>query len=554
MKKGSPPMPVLLVLATSLLVAGILTTYTAGIYASTTVFGVGILLFFGIALYNTKIDAGKPTAIVSITVAVVLAIIMASTLFTIVQTTIPVCGDGICAPYECDENCEDCTPDDCLNGICQRPLETCENSPDCSCPGGTICVPERPGVDPTGCFWIKCGDNYCDKGESSKNCCSDCKCEAGYECRQNQCFFLPPKMAFNTFLFSDEIGASTLAANPNLRNESGTPHPLVALDLTNQGSFASDVRVRFKLDEVFEESFSVGSMDKGDNKDVLWFLDETPLYLSIVEDIDTNITVTVEYTTTENIRNSFSVNYPIKILNRGKLDDIGELAYYVTKDIKPNGKTIDMIWEEYRKQLELRPNDGIIQYPLETLIYGGGDDKDLAVFFASAFYGAGKITQFANTTDGMMLWVRYRGNYEVLDTRHVDLNFAKALDSRPERTTLSSFDEVWEMHSIEPTTFDARMLPGMKIISSSEVSQECDCVSYCGQKVEAIHKIINRGLVKSKLCAKSTIELNDEILNQKEWCFSVSPEHLISLEHLWKSNSTCQDVDVEIKVWNATFS
>lgn len=82
----------------------------------------------------------------------------------------------------CD-NGETClnSPKDCgscvNNGKCDVEVnESCANSNDCACKDNQICSTERPNKQSSGCYDIRCGDSYVDKGETVDNCCLDIKC------------------------------------------------------------------------------------------------------------------------------------------------------------------------------------------------------------------------------------------------------------------------------------------------------------------------------------------------------------------------------------------
>jgi len=96
-----------------------------------------------------------------------------------------ICGDGLCED-ECTICPEDCTPDDCLgNSNCEPSMgEDCAvTAEDCLCQRGSICKPKRKHSIMSGCYVIKCGDNFCDSpDESSVTCCEDCKCPPDYKC------------------------------------------------------------------------------------------------------------------------------------------------------------------------------------------------------------------------------------------------------------------------------------------------------------------------------------------------------------------------------------
>ncbi|MEM2784970.1 MAG: hypothetical protein QXE93_02370, partial [Candidatus Pacearchaeota archaeon] len=105
------------------------------------------------------------------------------------------CGDGLC-DAACNETQENC-PQDCFfscgNNICEPLLgETAENCPqDClrrpaqPC-GDGFCdraTGENADTCPQDCKAV-CGDKICEGNETQKNCCLDCGCPFGYECKR----------------------------------------------------------------------------------------------------------------------------------------------------------------------------------------------------------------------------------------------------------------------------------------------------------------------------------------------------------------------------------
>ncbi len=54
--------------------------------------------------------------------------------------------------------------------------------------GNGICEGDEERVCKEDCDW--CGDDECTDGEGCSLCSSDCSCEAGYECQNNECVSL----------------------------------------------------------------------------------------------------------------------------------------------------------------------------------------------------------------------------------------------------------------------------------------------------------------------------------------------------------------------------
>jgi len=103
------------------------------------------------------------------------------------------CGDGVCNAQagECDTCFEDCSFNECLNGVCELEKgENCINSIDCKCKTNEYCNPENKKCEAES----SCGNGRCEenKGENCNTCeidCGACSCEedlGGTTCLQRQ--------------------------------------------------------------------------------------------------------------------------------------------------------------------------------------------------------------------------------------------------------------------------------------------------------------------------------------------------------------------------------
>lgn len=348
---------------------------------------------------------------------------------TLVQRTDSYCGDGTCRAAECRSGCEDCKPADCNDGLCIQGFEDCSNSKDCACIEENACDPARKGADMRGCAQVRCGDGLCDEGfEDRFNCCSDCGCLPDYECENNICFFRQPRITFTPYILTDNVSVTSLAANPQLRNESG-PHPLMAIVLRVEDAQAEDLRVGFSLDSLHKE-IHLGSMLPGKQREVMWYLEHEPSLLNIEKATARNLTITVTYNDLQGNNHKNSWQHEVTLLGRNTLDRFGSIVFFVTpKDIPMSG-TPKQIWDAIRHDVTLGDTNGT-QFPLETIESGRGSPEDIAILLASAYLSAGLRTSLVESDHGLFVRVWNGRNFIILDPSRIDGAFEGAQSSKP---------------------------------------------------------------------------------------------------------------------------
>ncbi|MDD9953954.1 MAG: hypothetical protein OXR66_06475 [Candidatus Woesearchaeota archaeon] len=358
-----------------------------------------------------------------------------------VQQLFPICGDGICGRGEC-AFCADCTPGDCKDGVCQA-MERCDTSTDCLCRSDMSCVPSRG--DAQGCVNVTCGDGYCDVKEGYTTCCDDCGCQQGYDCRNNVCFFLPPKITFTPYIIGEEISATTLAANPLLFNEYEQAHPFVLLMLRNSVSVARNVRVSFTAG-VLEKTIAVGDLQPGVEIPVSWYLEHVPLHHNATSDEELNISVVITYTDAQDVERSPSWLYNFVLTNRNVMDNYGSLVFFVTPDdITLVDERPEAVWKSF-SSLRVLPHREKVQFPVETLAVGSGTQTDLAVLLASAFYTAGVQTSLVESAYGVFVRIWHNERFVMLDPAKINGSFDDAIVVRPGYAVLD-LDDVWEQRN-----------------------------------------------------------------------------------------------------------
>ncbi len=361
----------------------------------------------------------------------------------VVQQAIPICGDGICSASECDGKCGDCTPDLCTDGTCVPGFERCDTSPDCACPSGTVCEPGAdPGANDTrGCTPIVCGDGTCDSGEDRKTCCTECGCLPQYSCRKNVCLFDAPRVMFTTYIPDSTISATSLAANPSLRNSTGRAHPFTFLEVRNEISQAFNVTAHIVLGRFGQASLPVGNIGIGRSSTVEWY---GPFHdvLNTTRDVNTTLNITITFMDNQGNEHHTSWLTPITILGRNKIDRFGHPVFFVTPDDVPPAESPKALWRRLQR-LTLEPDHPGFQFPAETLQRGGGDADDIGLVFASGLLSSGIKTGLVGSEHG--LFVRYKENhqYRIIDPARLHEKYEQA-DSEHYGYAVWMLPETWE--------------------------------------------------------------------------------------------------------------
>ena len=541
MKQGFPSMGVLIGVAVILIVFSVGALTGPGVRTARILLAITAAVFLGLALYNLRLDSGKTNAVAAGIVVVVCVVLMFAVSENIVPAIVPECGDGFCTEGECQDACEDCSPDDCIDGNCLIGFERCDNSVDCPCPTGMLCSPNREGATPFGCFPIVCGDSYCDEGETQIECCQDCGCQEGYQCENNICFFEPPRITFIPTILTKEIGATTLAANPYLANFTGIAHPLSAVEITNSISPASDVVITFSLPGYAERIIPAGELSPGEKVIAQWYLNQEPSFLTLLEDTEMDIHFSITYTDIQGIAHEIKRTYPITILQRNTLDSTGHYIFFITPENVPlDSHTVEDIWGELSGGFEVLPESENIQFPIETLMTKKGTATDIAILLASAFQKKKLQPGFMFTEEGIFVWTKDSGDFRILDPRKINSNFAKAtVDKIGAFQEMFHVHQIWEAQAIQPIDFGPEYVPGVMIRTKKDIIQTC-------AETDVEYTVSNAGLVESSLCASSAIGVDTE-----DWCFTLDGKGSITLEHNWL-DTDCSKPAVTFSVVNQT--
>jgi hypothetical protein len=459
------------------------------------------------------------------------------------------CGDNICTKNECASGCHDCSPGQCSNRICEPPIEDCESSNDCRCPAGYTCSPRRPTnqSDARGCVPVMCGDGYCDPPEASNTCCDDCNCPADERCQGHACFFIPPTVNINTRMHTRTIGATSLAGNHLLTNESGEPHPLIGILLKSSGTLR-DAHMEFSIGGMAVTDVPMGDVPPNAETPVLWYVPYEPRLLGIDQDTTLNLTARALYKDAHGNNRSSAWIFPITVLGRNRVDDYGSIALYVTHDIETAADTLDGIWAELRGKVtaENRSGEGTILFPQETLLRGGGTRDDVALLLASAYDAKGLAPSLVQGPQGIFVRVRYGSRYVIIDPALLDKDFRDAMVQRP-GYSVYDVQRIRYERNFTLLSLNRSMIPGANMRTTTAVDTVCPCDTACWTRAVATHAITNDGEVTAGLCARSTLRSTDgKVLDTRDVCYSIAPNTTVYLHHGWRNTIGCIDVKADI--------
>jgi hypothetical protein len=349
---------------------------------------------------------------------------------------ISYCGDNICGVGECGK-CGDCKPEQCVNGNCDLPLESCGNSQDCSCSAGAVCAVNRPASDSLGCYERKCGDGYCDNGENSETCCSDCACASDFTCISNVCYFKPPLPTVEIYLLNDTMSALSLYGNPMLTQDDGKTRPYAAVYLQATG-YIKESAVTFTIPGLATSTIDTGFLKPGDNLPVSFYVTPNRKLLEVNEDVQTQLIINLTYFDSQKITRSKTWSVPITITDVHDVDKYGHVVLYVTGDAHTASNTPQGIWDELQKKVKVMDYDGRQRFPHETLHEGKGTPNDITFLLASAFDSAGLNPsivvgprQLVGKPTELFVRVRVKDGYAILNPAKLNSSFSDAIISVP---------------------------------------------------------------------------------------------------------------------------
>lgn len=309
-------------------------------------------------------------------------IILLATLFLVGVLLISGCEKSFCGNEKCekDESSANC----CL---------------DCGCPSEYICDNNKCKKAP------KCGDGIVDEGETSNNCCIDAGCPSGEVCENNKCVELKPKL-------STDFSQSQTQSVTILKSK-GKDFSIGQIKITNSGNdVAKNVKLVISSDDQYfdTETINIGSVGKGEttSKDIklifkdkiLEFSDEAKInlkldlqyYNSVNKEFSTQLTHSLEVYGRNSVSMDFGKSYSAWVTPHNSL--IREFAAKSTSGLaaglSDESRKLAARWlfESMKAYGVDYVNDiptigDYVQFPYETLKRRNADCEDLAILYAS---------------------------------------------------------------------------------------------------------------------------------------------------------------------------
>ncbi len=497
---------------------------------------------------------------VGILVALVFFILWATGVFS-------VCGDIYCTAKECNSGCKDCSPNDCLDRICQPQVkENCNNSEDCLCDINQVCGPERQGSNEKGCYDMKCGDSFCDaKGESKENCCSDCGCSPGYSCNKekNECQFQTPELEISVNYLTEGVSASTLYSNRELIDDEGQKHPLVSLKIANNGpNIAKKVVLSLRIGAyTFEQKEELGDLESGGSKDYDWYPTPSEDMLNIKDDMSALINAVASFEDEHGKKYSSAKSIPLTIVGRSNWAPYSSVSQFVTPiesvvrqavsaagsfSTRDSDEGIHQAAQEIWSLLKglginyiSDPTLEYRQYPAEVLKTKKGDCDDLATLYVALLESVGIKTALI-THPGHMYAAYYDSQYIYpIETTMMASPFDDALkegqaeyNEHQNDKSIIQVEKEWESKNIKTPgnvgiASNELSFPSIEVLSSQNSEWLCDsqdqygCLHYT-LAVYCDLTFINTGNSEGQKCVDVDTYVDDFLVQEKIACETVS--------------------------------
>ncbi len=334
----------------------------------------------------------------------------------------------------------------CGNNACDSGESSSNCCKDCGCSTGLYC--ESNMCQP------KCGDGIKAEGENSENCCQDAGCPTGESCSNNKCVVLKPEIQSN-FLQVGQFGATVLISR-NGRDSLGL------LTLSNTGNDAAqNTKVTISSPEgYFDDStlnFDTVSTNPV-NKEIKLNFREKILQLSDKTKI--GITFDISFQNSANQPYSLKESSTLDVYGRNSLLG-GTYPYSYTAYVNPHQPIIRKFASQSTSGLAAGTDFGnqveqdlaalwlfqslksygiayvndvqtvgdYVQTPIETFERKNGDCEDLAILYASMLDSVG-IEPVIVTIPGHVFsgYMNIQGSYVVpIETTAPDFQSAKIL-------------------------------------------------------------------------------------------------------------------------------
>ena len=297
---------------------------------------------------------------------------------------------------------------ECGNNKCERGEDSSNCCLDCSCPAGYTC-------DNNACKKLaECGNGIAEEGETSNNCCLDVGCSVGYRCKENRCIELKPKLNVN---FEQGLNIKSVTYFKAKEREVGS------LTVSNSGnSKAKNVNVKISSPENYfnDEVIQLGEISEDKSRTKSFSLIFTEKALDITSKIELKLSISLTFEDEDNREHMDFKTATFLVEGRNYLvwyepeeiaswittnhPTIKEFASKSTAGLAASSR-VGSLWSQElaaRWLLESMRAYGIryvndpfnragdyIQFPTETLINKAGDCEDNAVLYASLLGAVG---------------------------------------------------------------------------------------------------------------------------------------------------------------------
>ena len=334
----------------------------------------------------------------------------------------------------------------CGNDQCESGEDSSNCCIDCGCPYGYDC-------DQNICKKLAiCGNGIKEEGETAENCCQDAGCSTGYKCEQNQCIELKPVLT-TSFLQYGLKSVTYLKAKERT---------IASLTISNSGnSMAKDVSVRLSSPESYfnDEVVNVGNIYVGDQQSRDVQLDFTNKALDISSQTQLKANIQLNFEDEHNRAHSSSETATLQLMGKNFMD--WSNPYEISSWITPNhpiikefasratsglaaASSVGTVKEQElaaRWLLESMRAYGIkyvndpfnrqgdyVQFPTETLSNKAGDCEDNAVLYASLLSAIGmEPVIFLTPGHAFAGYINKDGVYVPIETTSLDYDTALAL-------------------------------------------------------------------------------------------------------------------------------
>ncbi|MFH1471635.1 MAG: zinc ribbon domain-containing protein [Nanoarchaeota archaeon] len=335
---------------------------------------------------------------------------------------------------------------ECGNNQCESGEDSSNCCMDCNCPNGYSC-------DRNSCKKLaQCGNGVSEEGETSENCCIDTGCGVGQTCQNNKCVELKPEIDASFLQTTESYSVTYLKSKGNnigkitLTNTGNDDAINVRIVLSSANNYFSDKSIDFGT--VYRNTPITKTVD-------LTFLDNV---LEVTTDEDISIKAGITYFNSANKQYAHEDSFKMHIAGRNYMTwansemvaswvtstqpTIREFATKSTAGLAAGMEGSDPIvqnmaarwlFESMRAYGVKYVNDAhssadYVQFPIETLRNKAGDCDDNAVLYSSLLEAIG-LKSFLMLVPGHIFsgYIDSRGYAVPIET--TANNFESALSS-----------------------------------------------------------------------------------------------------------------------------